>query len=125
MYAAAKVQRARVIQTTNRCNALPPSTTFDSTYESASDPNWQNAGFTVEKIGGSSTGGRIVAWGDEWLTYNTLWSASGQDTYDIDATTGQLVAQCNPLPPYQVAAFWENVIAWLAVNDPDATKNNY
>jgi hypothetical protein len=106
-----KVQCARTLLTNNRCLPNPPLNApagCDGTVATA--PYWQNAGFTVEDIGGS-TGGRIVAWGDEWLTYNTLWSAWKEDTYDVP-----IPAPCpaSPAVPYQAAEFWENVIAWLA-----------
>lgn len=36
--------------------------------------------------------GRVVVWGDEWITYNSEWSTR---------------------PDYQVARFWVNTIKWL------------
>ncbi len=112
---SANVQCPRPIQTSNRCNAGPPAACNWSSI--ATPTNWQYVGYTAEDIGGA-LGGRVVAWGDEWLTYNTLWSTSTPDTYDIPQP-----ATCASPPPYQAAAFWENVIAWLAVNNPDASRN--
>jgi hypothetical protein len=41
-------------------------------------------------------GGRVVIWGDEWLTYDTVW---------LNQDSGHT---------YSAATFWSNVITWLA-----------
>ncbi len=71
----------------------------------AKDPTYGNVG--VAKVVGS---GRVLAWGDEWVTYTSQWGLTdGQ--YD-DATT---YAQCVPYTPknsYSVPQFWYNVFYW-------------
>lgn len=107
---AAKVQCVRQIATNDRCNANPPAS-CDSWSAATQPSGWQDVGYTAENIGAG--GGRVVAWGDEWLTYNTLWGAWKHDVYADPPLT-----PCPTSPPYQAAEFWENVIAWLAVNHP-------
>jgi hypothetical protein len=41
-------------------------------------------------------GGRVAIWGDEWLTYDTVW---------LNQDTGHT---------YSATTFWTNVITWLA-----------
>lgn len=51
--------------------------------------------------------GHVIAWGDEWITYNSEWSAH---------------------PDYQVQKFWQNIVDWFApgagckVPDPPPPK---
>jgi hypothetical protein len=52
-------------------------------------------GYYVDSIGSGK--GRVVAWSDEWLTYDTVW-----------------VAQTNcGSAKYQPDAYWDNVVRWL------------
>lgn len=52
-------------------------------------------GYYVDSIG--SGGGRVVAWSDEWLTYDTVWNAQ---------------TNCGSAR-YQPDAYWDNVVRWL------------
>jgi hypothetical protein len=55
----------------------------------------KDLGYYVSSIG--SGGGRVVAWADEWLTYDTVWNTKnncGQNNYQPDN-------------------YWNNVIRWL------------
>jgi hypothetical protein len=51
--------------------------------------------------------GHVIAWGDEWITYNSEWSAH---------------------PDYQVQKFWQNIVDWFSpgagckVPDPPPPK---
>lgn len=108
---AARVQCARPLASNDRCVTGAPASCNNALV--SMPPFWQNAGYTAENIGGSSTGGRVVVWGDEWMTYNTLWGAWREDVYAVPA-----LAPCASPPPYQAAEFWENIIAWLAVKHP-------
>ena len=90
-----------------KCNQGPPAACgtneSDSTY-------WRNIGYTVKDIGAG--GGRVVAWGDEWLTYNTLWSAWNKNVYDPN----EYPCQSPSSVVYQASAFWDNIIGWLTEN---------
>jgi hypothetical protein len=52
-------------------------------------------GYYVDNIGPAK--GRVVAWADEWLTYNTVWNTLN--------SCGSSV--------YQPEAYWNNVVTWL------------
>jgi hypothetical protein len=61
-------------------------------------PTWDIA-YTVDNVG--TGGGRVVAWADEWMTYDTSWN-----------TDAACVASGTP-NDYDGAEFWENVVKWL------------
>ncbi len=115
---AVRAQCTRPLPSNDRCNANSPVGCDDTQPRPGS--YWRDVGYTVKDIRAlgdpAGSGGRIVVWGDEWLTYNTLWSAWRQDTYDIPQPT-----PCATSPAYQAAEFWENVVSWLACGkDPTA-----
>jgi hypothetical protein len=49
-------------------------------------------GFDVLKVKEVGSG-HVLAWGDEWITFNSEWSAH---------------------PDYQVQTFWQNIVDWFA-----------
>jgi hypothetical protein len=96
-----------------KCNSALPAACNSSIPASGVNPG--DVGYTVKDIkdaGDTGPGGRVFAWGDEWLTYNTLWSAWSQNVYD----PGDLPCKYPDQVPYQAAAFWANIIAWLSEN---------
>jgi hypothetical protein len=61
------------------------------------------ANVLVGKIAGT---GRILAYGDEWITYTSQWTGEGVDA--ANCTTGYY-----PQDAYQTAQFWFNMIKWV------------
>lgn len=57
-------------------------------------------GYYVDSIG--PNGGRVMAWADEWLTYDTVWNT---------------VNSCGS-NQYQSNYYWDNVVRWLAHCSP-------
>jgi len=77
----------------------------------AKDPTYGNVG--VAKTIGS---GRVVAWGDEWVTYTSQWGLTpdaSQSAYDDPNKSPQCVGQ-TPYQSYVVPQFWYNVFRWAA-----------
>lgn len=67
----------------------------------------QNA--LVGKIVGK---GRVLAFGDEWITYTSQWTGAGNPKATDPSCKGFL-----PQDRYQIAQFWYNMIRW---SQPDA-----
>ena len=57
--------------------------------------------------------GRVLAYGDEWITYTSQWNGEGNPSAQDPNCTGYL-----PQNTYQTAQFWYNMIKWSA---PSAT----
>jgi hypothetical protein len=77
----------------------------------AKDPTYGIVG--VAKTIGS---GRVVAWGDEWVTYTSQWGLAAdtsQSAYDDPNKSPQCVGQ-TPYQSYVVPQFWYNVFRWAA-----------
>ena len=77
----------------------------------AKDPTYGNVG--VAKTIGS---GRVVAWGDEWVTYTSQWGLApdaSQSAYDDPNKSPQCVGY-TPYQSYAVPQFWYNVFRWAA-----------
>jgi hypothetical protein len=77
----------------------------------AKDPTYGIVG--VAKTIGS---GRVVAWGDEWVTYTSQWGLApdtSQSAYDDPNKSPQCVGQ-TPYQSYVVPQFWYNVFRWAA-----------
>jgi hypothetical protein len=69
----------------------------------AKDPKWGNVGI-AKKIGK----GRILAWGDEWVTYTNQWGL-------VDDPNASRNTQCTELVPkvlFSVPQFWYNIFRW-------------
>jgi hypothetical protein len=62
----------------------------------------------VGKIAGT---GRVLMYGDEWITYTSQWTGAG--VVASNCTTGNY-----PQDKYQTAQFWFNMIKWV---QPSAT----
>jgi len=61
------------------------------------------ANVLVGKIAGT---GRVLEYGDEWITYTSQWTGEGVKT--ADCTPGYY-----PQETYQTAQFWFNMIKWV------------
>jgi len=57
-------------------------------------------GAKVENIGAGN--GRVMAWGDEWLTYDTVWN-----------NLNSCVSDPTKRRVYEPDIYWENVVRWL------------
>src|ERR1019366_8842398 len=53
--------------------------------------------------------GRVLAYGDEWITYTSQWTGAGIASADAASCQGEL-----PQDKYQMAQFWYNMIHWAA-----------
>ncbi|MES1207742.1 MAG: hypothetical protein ABUS79_17540 [Pseudomonadota bacterium] len=51
--------------------------------------------------------GRILAFGDEWITYTSQWTGAGNPSATDPSCAGYL-----PQDKYQMAQFWYNMIHW-------------
>jgi len=67
-----------------------------------------SANVVVGKIAGA---GRVLMYGDEWITYTSQWTGAG--IVASNCTTGNY-----PQDKYQTAQFWFNMIKWV---QPSAT----
>jgi hypothetical protein len=74
---------------------------------------------TDPSAGGSSVGvaqvidkGRILAWGDEWVTYTSQWGLT--PTQWDDATANPQCVGKTAQSSYSVPQFWNNVFKWVA-----------
>ncbi len=56
--------------------------------------------------------GRILAWGDEWITYTSQWGLTA--TQWDNATTYPQCASHTAQSSYSVPQFWNNVFKWVA-----------
>ena len=77
----------------------------------AKDPTYGNVG--VAKTIGN---GRVVAWGDEWVTYTSQWGLApdtSPSAYDDPNKSPQCVGH-TPYQSYAVPQFWYNVFRWAA-----------
>jgi len=61
------------------------------------------ANVTVGEIAGA---GRVLMYGDEWITYTSQWTGAGVTA--SNCTTGSY-----PQDKYQTAQFWFNMIKWV------------
>jgi hypothetical protein len=75
-------------------SALPPDSTSFSRYASQSGSDLGVA-FVVNRHG--THPGKVVVWGDEWITYDDVWSSNGQNNNF-----------------YQASSYWENVFTWFS-----------
>ena len=57
--------------------------------------------------------GRLVAWGDEWVTYTSQWGLTPDPQYDDTTKYAQCVGH-TPMTSYTVPQFWYNVFRWVA-----------
>ena len=51
--------------------------------------------------------GRVLAYGDEWISYTSQWTGAGNPSASDPSCQGWL-----PQDQYQIAQFWYNVIRW-------------
>jgi hypothetical protein len=51
--------------------------------------------------------GRVLAYGDEWVTYTSQWTGAGNPSASDPQCSGYL-----PQDKYQMSQFWYNVIRW-------------
>ncbi len=51
--------------------------------------------------------GRVLLFGDEWITYTSQWTGEGNPSANDPSCQGKL-----PQDAYQVAQFWYNMIRW-------------
>jgi len=51
--------------------------------------------------------GRVLAYGDEWITYTSQWTGAGNPSSSDPSCQGYL-----PQDQYQMAQFWYNMIRW-------------
>jgi hypothetical protein len=51
--------------------------------------------------------GRVLAYGDEWITYTSQWTGAGDPSATNPGCQGEL-----PQDKYQIAQFWYNMIHW-------------
>ena len=51
--------------------------------------------------------GRVLAYGDEWITYTSQWTGAGDPSATNLSCQGEL-----PQDKYQIAQFWYNMIHW-------------
>lgn len=64
-------------------------------------------GETNELVGQLTGQGRILAYGDEWISYTSQWTGAGNPRATDPACQGFL-----PQDKYQVSQFWYNMIRW-------------
>jgi len=72
-------------------------------------------GHVAATVGGTSNAlvgklvgkGRVLAYGDEWVTYTSQWTGAGNPSASDPSCSGYL-----PQDKYQMAQFWYNVIRW-------------
>jgi hypothetical protein len=55
--------------------------------------------------------GRVLAFGDEWITYTSQWTGAGNPSATDPNCKGFL-----PQDKYQIAQFWYNMIKWSSPN---------
>ena len=72
----------------------------------AKDPKNGNLG--VAKLLGK---GRVLAWGDEWVTYTSQWGLTPDPQYD--SPTDHQCPGHTPSTSYSVPQFWYNIFRWL------------
>jgi len=96
------VVSAQAIQECPIGNASYGSSTSNCTYTNPGCyvTSTKDVGYYVKDIGGTNRG-RVVAWADEWLTYDTVW--------DTKTNCGEA--------RYQPDAYWNNVVTWLGQCD--------
>jgi hypothetical protein len=51
--------------------------------------------------------GRVLAFGDEWITYTSQWTGEGNPSTTDPSCKGFL-----PQDKYQIAQFWYDMIRW-------------
>ncbi|MGD0835547.1 MAG: hypothetical protein ABSB49_02760 [Polyangia bacterium] len=51
--------------------------------------------------------GRVLAYGDEWITYTSQWTGAGDPSSTNPGCAGEM-----PQDQYQMAQFWYNMIHW-------------
>jgi hypothetical protein len=74
----------------------------------AKDP--KNGGILgVAKLLGN---GRVLAWGDEWVTYTSQWGLTPDKEYDDTSKAAQCVGH-TAMTSYTVPQFWYNTFRWL------------
>lgn len=64
-------------------------------------------GATPTLVGKVVGKGRVLAYGDEWVTYTSQWTGAGNPSANDPGCAGYL-----PQDKYQMAQFWYNVIRW-------------
>jgi hypothetical protein len=65
-------------------------------------------GGTANVLVGKLVGkGRVLAFGDEWITYTSQWTGAGNPSATDPSCAGYL-----PQDQYQMAQFWYNMIHW-------------
>ena len=64
-------------------------------------------GTTAALVGKLVGKGRVLAYGDEWVTYTSQWTGAGNPSASDPSCAGYL-----PQDKYQMAQFWYNVIRW-------------
>jgi hypothetical protein len=75
----------------------------------ATDPSAGGSNVGVAQVVGN---GRILAWGDEWVTYTSQWGLT--PTQWDNATTHPECANHSATSIYSVPQFWNNVFKWDA-----------
>ncbi|MFL5307836.1 MAG: hypothetical protein ACJ8F1_21635 [Polyangia bacterium] len=73
-------------------------------------------GHVAATVGGTSNAlvgklvgkGRVLAFGDEWITYTSQWTGAGNPSASDPNCAGYL-----PQDKYQMAQFWYNMIHWV------------
>jgi len=58
-------------------------------------------------VGKSAGKGRVLAYGDEWITYTSQWTGAGDPSTTDPSCQDEL-----PQDKYQIAQFWYNMIHW-------------
>jgi hypothetical protein len=91
----------------------PVSCTGSDCQVFAKDPSQGGGNVGVAKVVGK---GRIVAWGDEWVTYTSQWGLTPTQ-WDNAATYPECVGR-SAGSIYGVPQFWNNTFKWVA---PTAT----
>jgi hypothetical protein len=102
--AAVQCERSRPAENTGCSPSI--AACINSATSSANPTNWRSnspwkVAHTVDGLfqaPNTTQPGRVVAWGDDWMTYNTVWNAGDS---------------CGSGYVYQAAEFWENVVKWL------------
>jgi hypothetical protein len=75
----------------------------------ATDPSVGGGNVGVAQVVGN---GRILAWGDEWVTYTSQWGLT--PTQWDNATAHPECANHTAMSIYSVPQFWNNVFKWTA-----------
>ncbi len=75
--------------------------------------SWGNVGMVVDSgLSSPSASGRVVAWTDEWLTYDNDWVATSECPAIADASTPYWQNNLNSC----TQRFWNNIVTWLRAN---------